>query len=438
MLSLFNTLSARIGLVAWAAVISTLCLMATLHYLQQAPKSTVTNLENLKPQHITAPLLVIPYVDHFVSVETVTDKEGTSKVVSKDVYTDHTAVLLPTELNIRTTINTDQSALVILTGKFDYQTLTNPNLDNERNIRWDKVQLLVGLKDLSALQNQVKVFWNNEHLDLQADTQALPALGAGFHVRLPETKEQARFQPFEIQLPLQLGSSLTFTPVGQKTELTLSIPQQLNIQATGVRKPQGKALNNTMQIWTWQIPALVRGYPAYWVLDQIKPFNLHQAPFGIEQKTTNPLEIVWGRLIQWSFVLLGLVLLVALVLELLSGRTLHWLHYVIVGVSVSLMYLLLMALEALLPFASALQLSLAALIGFNSIILGLVLGGRALVIAGILYSGVLISFYYLTTLPAYGILGIVMSTGLLGLLLVLGSIRHLNPHESSEHSEELS
>ncbi|WP_026220987.1 inner membrane CreD family protein [Thiofilum flexile] len=430
--SFLSSLSARIGLVVWAGFISALLLAATVYYLQQAPKSTPTHQELLKPQHITAPLLVIPYVEHFVSVETVTDKDGTAKVMSKDVYTDHTTVLLPLELYIRTTLNTDKTALVIITGKFDYQPLTPANPDNERNIRWDKAQLLVGIKDLTALQDPIKVFWNNDHLDPQADTQALPGLGAGFHILLPETKEQARIQNFEIQLPLQLGNTLSFTPVGQKNELTMSIPNTLNIQNLGARKPLTKVANANNYLWTWQIPALIRGYPNAWIQDQTKPFDLHQAPFGIEQKQTNPLEMAWGRLMQWCFPLLGLVLGVALVLELLSGRTLHWVHYTLLGTSISLMYLLIMALEALFPFTRALQLSMFVLVGFNSVILSLLLGRRALVIASGLYAGVVISFYYLITAPVYGILGLVMSAGVLGLLLILGSIRYLHPSESAD------
>lgn len=437
---LLNTLSARLGLVAWAALLSVLVLMSTLHYLKQAPKTP--DAPPLDPQHITAPLVVVPYVEHFVSVETVTTKEGESKVVSKDIYTDHTAVLLPSELTIRTTFNIDHTALVVLKGKIDYQPLLENNPDNERNVRWDKAQLLVGIKHLLALTDQVKVFWNDDHMNLQADTQALPNLGKGFHMRLPESKEQKRYQTFEIQLPLSLGSNLTFTPTGQQTQLEMTVPSTTNLQALGALKPIIKvASTGTSALWTWQVPNLIRGYPNFWVQDQVKSFDLHQAPIGVELKAkTNVLEQQWGRLMQWSFALLGLVLLVALVLELLSGRYLHWVHYTVLGLSVSLMYLLLRSLDALIPFNQALQWSLVLLAAFASISLGLVLGMRALLIAGCLYAGVIGSMYYLTLQPAYGILGLVICAALLGLLLIIGSVRFLNPHielDTDESSDEL-
>jgi inner membrane protein len=423
----FQTLSGRLALFLGAALLSTLVLILTLHGLKQAPKSIIAPIMN--PQHITAPLLVVPYVDHFVSVETVASKEGESKVVSKDVYTDHTAIVLPTELSIHATLNPDNTALVILKGKVDYQPLLEKNPDNERNVRWDKAQLLVGIKDLTALREPVKVFWNDDHMELQADTQSLPNLGKGFYVDLPESKEQSRYQTFEIQLPLQTGSHLTFTPTGRKTQLEIIAPSTLGLQAFGAIKPTTKiSSTGTNSTWSWSIPDLIRGYPTFWIQDQVKPFDLHQAALGVELKAKiNLLETTWNRLIQWGFVLLALILLVGLSLELLSGRPIHWLHYTVLGVSVSLMYLLLMSLESVMPFFQALQWCLGLIASFTSLILGMILGWRAFILAGIFYTGIVGSFYLLATLPAHGVMGMVICAGLIGLLVIMGSLRFLNP-----------
>lgn len=95
--------------------------------------------------------------------------------------------------------------------------------------------------------------------------------------------------------------------------------------------------------------------------------------------------------------LLALILLVGLSLELLSGRAIHWLHYTVLGVSVSLMYLLLMSLESVMPFFKHCNGVLGLIASFTSLILGMILGWRAFILAGIFYTGIVGSFYLLAT-----------------------------------------
>ena len=51
-------------------------------------------------QTIVGPVLVVPYVEHLTSVDTVTDNSGVSKPITRDVFNNKTMILLPEDLNI--------------------------------------------------------------------------------------------------------------------------------------------------------------------------------------------------------------------------------------------------------------------------------------------------------------------------------------------------
>ena len=82
--------------------------------------------------------------NHFTSVDTVTDENGETRVVSKDIYNDHTAILLPKELEIRSDLKEEHrqrgiyDALVYttklsFTGQFDHTPLLRSD-EGERRI----------------------------------------------------------------------------------------------------------------------------------------------------------------------------------------------------------------------------------------------------------------------------------------------------------------
>ncbi|HHC73763.1 MAG TPA: hypothetical protein ENK78_01625, partial [Thiothrix sp.] len=71
------------------------------HHQTQQSLSQQHHLANTWGQHqqLQAPILVIPYVEHSVSVDTVIGEDGTNQVISRDEFKDHTAIFLPSLLN---------------------------------------------------------------------------------------------------------------------------------------------------------------------------------------------------------------------------------------------------------------------------------------------------------------------------------------------------
>ncbi|MCK5811186.1 MAG: inner membrane CreD family protein, partial [Cocleimonas sp.] len=56
-------------------------------------------------QTIVGPVLVVPYVEHIFSANTVTDEKGESKTISRDIFNHKTMVLLPEELKVEADLN---------------------------------------------------------------------------------------------------------------------------------------------------------------------------------------------------------------------------------------------------------------------------------------------------------------------------------------------
>ena len=55
-------------------------------------------------QIIAGPVLVIPYTEHIISVDTVTDDKGETRTVSRDIFNERTMILLPKDLHIESEI----------------------------------------------------------------------------------------------------------------------------------------------------------------------------------------------------------------------------------------------------------------------------------------------------------------------------------------------
>ena len=152
-------------------------------------------------QTLTGPIMVIPYVEHFTSVDTVSDSNGESKVITKDIYNNYTAILLPENLEIRADIKEEHrqrglydvliyTATLKINGSFDHEFLLEAE-EGERRILWEKTKLVYGLSDTRAIGADASFSWDGETIPLQPGTYFPELLGSGFHIPLDNETSNA-------------------------------------------------------------------------------------------------------------------------------------------------------------------------------------------------------------------------------------------------------
>lgn len=313
-------------------------------------------------QTLTGPVLVVPYVEHFTSVDTITDPNGESRVVSKDIYNDHTAILLPKDLEIRSDLKEEHrqrgiydalvyTANLSLTGHFDHTPLLQSD-EGERRILWDKAYVMIGISDTKAIDVASSFFWDNERTALEPGTRMTELLPTGFHAPLPAETDNDSTHEFKLTMSLRGSDSLLFAPLGETTKVRMT-------SSWAHPSFQGNLLPNKREVSEqgfnaeWNIPHLVRNYPQHWELTDKQNYRLQDFVVGASLYEPVSLYSQVNRAVKYGALFIGLTFLVFLAFEISLQRRLHVLQYVLVGVTLALFFLILLALAEQIGFLYA-------------------------------------------------------------------------------------
>lgn len=313
-------------------------------------------------QTITGPILVLPYVEHFTSVDTLTDENGESRVVSKDIYNDRTAILLPEKLEIRTDLKQEHrqrgiydalvyTANISLSGTFNHEAISNANA-GERRILWDKAFITIGLDDTRAINTASSFSWNDARIGLEPGSRISTLLPTGFHIPLPVSNESNTSNDFKLTLSLRGSDSLFFAPLGENTSIRMTSPWT-HPSFQGELLPDKHETTEQGFHAEWVIPHLARNYPQSWVLEDKQEYDLRKVTAGVSLYEPVSLYARISRAVKYGALFIGLTFLVLLMFELSLKQRLHVLQYTLVGVALSLFYLILLALAEHLGFVYA-------------------------------------------------------------------------------------
>ena len=381
-----------------------------------------------KKQTLTGPVLVVPYVEHFTSADTVIDENGETRVVSKDTFNDRTAILLPENLEIRTDLKEEHrqrgmydalvyTANISITGKFDHSAALQSG-EGERRILWNKAFIAIGLEDTRAIDSASSFFWNDGRIDLQPGTRLSKLLPTGFHVPLSVNADSKATNEFKLTLSVRGSDGLFFAPLGASTKI---------VMASAWTHPsfQGDFLPNKHEVGEegfhaeWDIPYLARSYPQYWVLEdqQEAAYDLHSVSAGVSLYEPSSLYSQITRAVKYGALFIALTFIVFLAFEIGLKRRLHVLQYMVVGVALSLFYLILLALAEHIGFLYAYVAAASTTVLSITIYMGIILhNARRTVLLFLLLSGLYGLLYLLIQMEDYAL---VVGVGLLLLATVI-------------------
>lgn len=403
-------------------------------------------------QQIIGPLLVIPYTDHLNSVDTVTEGSGESKVISKDVYNDYTAVILPSSLNIRADLSEaandkDPSksaaykANVSLSGRFDYGYLLGES-DAERAIHWNKAFLALAMSDTRALIKSTAMQWNNEKIFLQPGNPLAQLPQTGLHLPLEKLAAKNSVHEFKIDFMLQGSEQFLVAPVGETTTARLSSNwEHADFQHS--LTPTKHEQNNLGFNASWELANLARSYPQHWLVEDKTNFNLSAASIGVDITQTQTPSSQLQALLSYASWALLISLVILFSFELINQQPVNLLQYLLLGSLQVLFFALVLGLSREFPLKTAYLITaisclLVSLIHssliFKSIFQGLVITA---LLSGLYYVLYLVLNADTRLMPTASVYA-----GLLGLLglsvawvLVPESVKILRPDELSEQEE---
>jgi inner membrane protein len=437
-----------IGFLILLLQIPTLMLFGLVNDRQKVRQAAVEDISSKwgKQQMVVGPRLLIPYVKRTGSVEK--KNEATVQKV---------ATFLPTDLKIDGKMTTENryrgifqvpvyTSDLTVSGQFDAPDFTTWGVKAE-DIQWDRAELTMQIADTRAISDQVNVKWNNVNVafdpglgKLQSGGAILPInavvkdyttsrlplnepsninSGSGIHAPLRKLLK-AETKDYQFTIPLQLRGSerLDFVPMGKLTQVNLD-SNWANPSFQGGWLPEQPEISKAGFKAKWQIPFLGRNFPQQWSSEApIEDNVIYQSRFGVDLFAPVDNYHMAERSIKYNFLFLLLTFAVLWLFEVMARLRVHPLQYLMVGVAMSMFYLLQLAISEHLGFHYAYIIaSTAVVVLITGYTMSVLQAKRRGGIVGVMQVGLYSYLYVVLASQDYSLL--LGSIGLFGFLAIV-------------------
>lgn len=328
-------------------------------------------------QTITGPVLSVPFSEwtqldngkktetirtaYFLPLSLQADGKVNPEIRKRGIYD---IVLYQSELNIR--------------GKFNRPDFEAMHI-NPENVHWDQAKLSLGISGMSGIKNSINLNWSGVETRLEPGTANATVLASGVSNAVDLAPQQKEYD-FALALKLNGSGFLKFEPVGKETRVTLAsswpspsfegefLPDERNITESGFTA-------------SWTVLDLNRNYPQQWKDDDytFKPTNTSYqgeyssttpagiqpagSSFGVRLIKTVDEYAKTDRSSKYAILVIGLTFLIYFFFETLRKFHIHPFQYLLVGLALSVFYLLLLSLSEHLGFNGAYLLAASVTIG---------------------------------------------------------------------------
>ena len=291
-------------------------------------------------QRITGPLFVIPFERRIDDTPTIQHVTVTPRELDMRIDSSH-------EMRQRAIYSTPVFHLeVTATGAFD--PLDLDALEKRfGSARLDQAEVVIGLSDSRGLRSAAFT-WDGRAIPLEAgDGVALHGLVGG---------DATDGASFTLSLGLRATRRISAVPVGDRSTLEIrsSWPHP---SFNGRFLPDHHDIGDAGFSASWSIHKLARGFPS---ISADSPLPM-QAPTGVP--ALGDLDVGFGafepvnlyksveRSTKYGVLFIALTLVSTLCLELLTGLRFHFVQYGVVGISLVLFFITLLALAEHIGFA---------------------------------------------------------------------------------------
>ncbi len=369
-------------------------------------------------QVVLGPALAVPYVKTWTE-----DREGRSIRRTGERF----AVFLPETLHVAGRVDSEirhrgifevpvYSMEVTLEGSFSAPSFAELGIAPE-DVLWERAQVWIGISDARAIRNQARLIWQGAEIGFVAGTGPFGVGRSGIHAPLDPAAARAGGK-FSIPLMLNGSSAVAFAPFGRETTVTLE-SNWPDPSFCGNWLPSSHEVSGSGFAADWSVPSLGRNYPQAWTSDSaVDDDVLWASTFGFELLTPVDPYRMAERSVKYEALFLLFTFLSLWLFEVLAGRRIHSLQYLLVGAAMCVFYLLELSLAEHLGFAVAYLLASAAVVGLVTHYCAAVLRGRGrAAVVGLVVAGLYGFLYVLLRNQDYALL--VGSIGLFAVLAVV-------------------
>jgi inner membrane protein len=308
-------------------------------------------------QTLTGPVLTIPYYNY------IKDGDKTYR------QTDH-AHFLPEDLRIEATVEPGiryrgiyrtvvYTSRLRVYGEFLPPDPATLKLEN-KNVLFSDAFLQVGIPDMRGIQEKLTVGWNSETLEVEPGIPSHDIVASGFHAKVP--LDGAGSYRFDMNIILNGSSFLFFTPAGKFTGVKM-VSDWEHPKFDGAFLPDERKVDENGFTALWQVLHLNRNFPQCWT------GNAHlveDAAFGVEMFLAVDQYRKTMRSAKYAIMFIALTFMVFFFVEVLNKKRIHPVQYLLVGLSISIFYVLLLSLAEHISFNLAYLVSSLAVVALIS------------------------------------------------------------------------
>lgn len=399
-------------------------------------------------QRLVGPLLALPYVTETMQTIHTGGELISTEVKQRKVERRHVALLAPRELNARAKLEHEVLRRSVyeapvyrgeasLSGDFVTEGFGN-NIANFARADWSKATLVLTVSDLTGLA------WGTLRDAGGVETPFAPgapgyiastfeeARARAIHVQLALDGPPTGPVRFDIDLGLNGSEGFYLAPIAAETAFQL-VGDWPHPSFQGAPLPADRNVDDDGFTARWNVPSLARGYGAIWTGNVLSE-RLNRAAteaVGFRHARPDDVFVAARRAVKYAVLFVAMTFIACFVLERLSSRRLHPAQYGLVGLSLALFYLLLIALAERIGLVPAYLTAATAIAGMNGAYVGAALrsfrrGISASGALGLLYA----AFYVMLASEDDALL---IGTGLLliGLALAMATTTRLNARSGS-------
>jgi inner membrane protein len=413
------------------------CLIALIFGLLQVPlyliEGTIAERQNYNVEYsrtyagwgageqtIIGPVLSIPY--------RVSDKE-TSLLNLFPNSLDVSGSLVPEIREGGKFKNILYSAALDLKGNFDTSEIAQKKID-EANIRWEDAFVTLGISDLRGIRRETVLNWGDTKTAFTPGTNGFALYSSGQTALLKGGVKADRIYNFSMKLMLNGSRELNIFPAAKETKIALSSTWQ-DPNWTGGFLPVRRHADKNGFNAEWEVSYFNRSIPQIWSShDSDLSNSLSQYMTGVSLATPTEFYQTATRAVKYGCLFIIFPFLTFFIFEVITKIRIHEMQYLLVGLSLSLFFLMLIAISEYIPFVWAYVIaSGATIIQITAYTRSFSLSRSShlwKIMAGAL-TGLYIYLYVLLRAEdmslLFGAIGL-----FLGLTLVLYATRHINWH----------
>jgi inner membrane protein len=209
---------------------------------------------------------------------------------------------------------------------------------------------------MRGIQQALPFEWNQQTLEVEPGLPTVDISGSGFHVKI-SLEERVRCD-FQFELNLNGSDHLYFVPVGKSTNIRMKSPWR-HPRFDGAFLPDKRDVSDGGFEAVWNVLHLNRNYPQSW---KGSAYHTEESAFGCFLILPVDQYRKTMRSAKYAIMFIALTFMIFFFVEILNRRRIHPVQYLIVGLSISIFYVLLLSLGEQIGFNLSYLVSSVAIV----------------------------------------------------------------------------